>query len=208
MNCKTQVGLALAGGYLLGRTKRMKLALMIGGMAAGRKLSTNPGELLGKGADMLRSNEQVDALVEQARTGLLQAGKAAAIAAATGKMESMSNRLADRASALGPLDASADEEEEEEEPEEEPEGAQADSSEEADEEPEEEEEEEEEPEEVEEEKKDAPKKTAKKTAKPAQRRRRPAAKSQSSSSSRSTSSASKSAPQRRRKPARASSGSK
>lgn len=206
MNCKTQVGLALAGGYLLGRTKRMKLALMIGGMAAGRKLSTNPGELLGKGADMLRSNEQVDALVEQARTGLLQAGKAAAIAAATGKMESMSNRLADRASALGPLDASADEEEEEEEPEEEPEGAQADSSEEADEEPEEEEEEE--PEEVEEEKKEAPKKAAKKTAKPAQRRRRPAAKSQSSSSSRSTSSASKSAPQRRRKPARASSGSK
>jgi hypothetical protein len=102
MKCKVQVGLALAGGYLLGRTKRMKLALIVGGMAAGRKLSANPGELLGRSADMLRSNEQVEALVEQARTGLLDAGKAAAIAAATGKMEAVSDRLAERAASLGP----------------------------------------------------------------------------------------------------------
>ena len=37
MKCGLRVALGVAGGYFLGRTKKMKLALMLGGMAAGRQ---------------------------------------------------------------------------------------------------------------------------------------------------------------------------
>ena len=36
MKCGARVALGVAGGYFLGRTKKMKLALMLAGMAAGR----------------------------------------------------------------------------------------------------------------------------------------------------------------------------
>jgi hypothetical protein len=100
MKCKVQAGLALAGGYLLGRTKKLKFALMLGGLAAGRGLSTNPTALLKQGTDAVRSNAELTKLVEQARGGLMDAGKAAVIAAASNRMESMSERLSDRASSV------------------------------------------------------------------------------------------------------------
>ena len=37
MNCAARIALGVAGGYLLGRTKKAKLALTFAGMAAGRK---------------------------------------------------------------------------------------------------------------------------------------------------------------------------
>lgn len=101
MKCKAQAGLALVGGYLLGRTKKFKLALMVGGLAAGRGLSTNPSALLKQGGDVLRSNSELNKLVEQARGGLMDAGKAAMIAAASSRLDAVSGRLSDRASSLG-----------------------------------------------------------------------------------------------------------
>ncbi len=101
MKCKTQAGLALVGGYLLGRTKKLKLALMVGGLAAGRGLSANPSALLKQGTDAVRSNAELTKLVEQARGGLMDAGKAAMIAAASSRIDSVSERLSDRASSLG-----------------------------------------------------------------------------------------------------------
>ena len=35
VKCGVRVALGVAGGYFLGRTKKMKLARMLGGMAAG-----------------------------------------------------------------------------------------------------------------------------------------------------------------------------
>ena len=37
MKCGARVAIGVAGGYFLGRTKKMKLALMLAGMAAGRR---------------------------------------------------------------------------------------------------------------------------------------------------------------------------
>jgi hypothetical protein len=37
VKCGVRVALGVAGGYFLGRTKKMKLAMMLGGMAAGRQ---------------------------------------------------------------------------------------------------------------------------------------------------------------------------
>jgi len=101
MKCRAQVGLALAGGYLLGRTKKMKLALMVAGFTAGRGLPTRPSELLKHGSDAVRSSPELTKLVDFARGSLFDAGKAAAVAAASSRMESVSDRLSERATSLG-----------------------------------------------------------------------------------------------------------
>ena len=115
MKCRVQVGLALAGGYLLGRTKKMKLALILAGVTAGRGLPTRPAELLKQGSDAMRSSPELTKLVEQARGGLVDAGKSAAIAAASSRMESVSDRLSQRVSSLGPDGSEQDDEPEAEE---------------------------------------------------------------------------------------------
>ena len=44
MKCGARVALGVAGGYFLGRTKQMKLALALAGMAAGKRAG-GPGQL-------------------------------------------------------------------------------------------------------------------------------------------------------------------
>lgn len=117
MKCRIPVALALSGGYILGRTKKMKLALMVAGMAAGSRLPINPSELAKRGANALQSSEEVGKLVDLARTGLVDAGKAAAVSAASSRIEAISGRLADRAAKLdSPLGDDEPAEDEEEEP--------------------------------------------------------------------------------------------
>ena len=48
MKCGARVALGIAGGYLLGRTKKMKLALIVGGLAAGKRAG-GLGQLLAQG---------------------------------------------------------------------------------------------------------------------------------------------------------------
>ena len=48
MKCGARVALGVAGGYFLGRTNKMKLALMLSGMAAGRQAG-GPGQILAQG---------------------------------------------------------------------------------------------------------------------------------------------------------------
>ena len=48
MEYAARVALGVAGGYFLGRTKKMKLALMLASTAAGRKAG-GPAALLGQG---------------------------------------------------------------------------------------------------------------------------------------------------------------
>ena len=52
MKCGARIAMGVAGGYFLGRTKKMKLALMMGGWAAGRELG-GPGQILGQAGKML-----------------------------------------------------------------------------------------------------------------------------------------------------------
>jgi len=115
MKCRIPVALALAGGYVLGRTKKMKLALMVAGMAAGSRLPLSPGELARRGADVLQSSEEVGKLVDLARNELVDAGKAAITSAASNSIEGLSDRLAERTAKLG---SGADDEEDDEEDEE------------------------------------------------------------------------------------------
>jgi hypothetical protein len=108
------VALGVAGGYLLGRTKKMKLALMLGGMAAGRRAG-GPGELLSRGTKLLETSPELSRLVGDVRGRLLEAGKGAALAVATRQVEALTDRVGKRVESLGtPQRGRADDRAEEE----------------------------------------------------------------------------------------------
>ncbi len=94
------MALGVAGGYLLGRTKKMKLALMFAGMAAGRRAG-GPGELLKGGTKLLSSTPELARLTDQVRGRLLEAGKSAALAVAARQVESITDRVGRRVESLG-----------------------------------------------------------------------------------------------------------
>jgi hypothetical protein len=98
------VALGVAGGYFLGRTKKMKLALMLGGMAAGRQAG-GPGELLAQGSKLLSASPELSNLAEQVRGRLLEAGKGAALAVAARQVEGLTDRLGQRVESLGDIGA-------------------------------------------------------------------------------------------------------
>ncbi|PYC70603.1 histone protein, partial [Streptomyces tateyamensis] len=81
---------ALAGGYLLGRFHKARWALALAGLAAGKKLSSNPEVLLG---ELLDSSPQLRKLADTARGELKEAGKKAAVAVATNRVGALADRL-------------------------------------------------------------------------------------------------------------------
>ena len=103
MKCGARVALGVAGGYFLGRTKKMKLTLMLAGMAAGRQAG-GPGALLGQGKSLLDASPELLRLTDEVKGRLLDAGKGAALAVATRQVEALTDRVAGRVeSSLGNL---------------------------------------------------------------------------------------------------------
>ena len=95
MKCGARIAMGVAGGYFLGRTKKMKLALMMGGWAAGRQMG-GPGQILGQASKLLGQSPELTALTDQVRGRLLEAGKEAAMAVATRRMEALTDRVGRR----------------------------------------------------------------------------------------------------------------
>jgi hypothetical protein len=60
----------------------MKFAMMLGGMAAGRRAG-GPGQLLAQGTKLLGQSPELARLTDEIRGRLLEAGKGAAVAVAT-----------------------------------------------------------------------------------------------------------------------------
>ncbi|MFF5088942.1 hypothetical protein [Streptomyces niveus] len=118
---KVCVAAAMAAGYVLGRTKKGKLALGLAALVAGQQFPMNPKELVIMTARKLADNPTVAPLVEQARGDVLTAGRSALSATANRRLEAVADALQKRTEALleAPLEADEDEEEAEEEEEEE-----------------------------------------------------------------------------------------
>src|ERR1700750_704886 len=95
MKCAARVALGVAGGYFLGRTKKMKLALMLAGTAAGREAGGSAA-LLGQGKKIVDASPELSRLVDEVRGRLLNAGKGAALAVAARQVESLTDRVAGR----------------------------------------------------------------------------------------------------------------
>lgn len=88
-----KVALAVGAGYMLGRTKKMRLALMLAAAGITGKFPTSPTALVGQGLKSLGANADITQLTEQLRGELLNAGRAAALSAATSQIESLNDRL-------------------------------------------------------------------------------------------------------------------
>jgi hypothetical protein len=116
VKCGVRVALGVAGGYFLGRTKKMKLALMLGGMAAGRQAG-GPGELLKTGTKLLSSSPELSRLTDEIRGRLLEAGKGAALAVAARQVESLTDRVGKRMESFGDVGVPRRGKKSEEEPE-------------------------------------------------------------------------------------------
>ncbi|MGW7339482.1 hypothetical protein [Streptomyces sp. NPDC054808] len=97
---RTAMAAAVAGGYLLGRTKKAKLAFAVGSYLVGRRAGLSPGRILGQGLGGLQRTPQVPELTDQVRGDLLTAGRAAVTAAANRRLTGFADTLRDRTDAL------------------------------------------------------------------------------------------------------------
>ncbi|MEU1663827.1 hypothetical protein ABZ547_09435 [Streptomyces sparsogenes] len=91
-----QVALAFTSGYLFGRGHRMRSALALAGLTAGKRLVTGRGAV---GPEGLMSSE-LGKLSHEVRGQLMAAGRSAAMSAASHRIDALSDRLEQRATAL------------------------------------------------------------------------------------------------------------
>ncbi len=96
-----RIAAAVIGGYLLGRTKKMKLAIMVGGALMGKKIPTDPTQLLKLAGTMVEKSPELQRLDTAVRGRLMEAGKDAALAVASSRMEALTDNLVNRVETLG-----------------------------------------------------------------------------------------------------------
>jgi outer membrane biosynthesis protein TonB len=130
MDDKLKFGALVMGGYLLGRTRSLKLALLIATAVAGNKLRDQSSRAalaggLGGVKDSVMSAPEVKRLTDEVTGKLMVAGRTAALAAAEKGISSINSVLesqTERLRSIQPLDALPTDEaeeppaEEEEEP--------------------------------------------------------------------------------------------
>ncbi|MGW3406944.1 hypothetical protein, partial [Streptomyces zhihengii] len=114
MTKNAKIAVALVGGYLLGRTKKAKMAIGLGMFLAGKKLDLDPRRI-GK---LIAETPALGGLSDQVRKELVEATKSAATQALTQRATGLADSLAQRTKALDAPDDRRDEAEEPEEPEE------------------------------------------------------------------------------------------
>ncbi|CAL9384478.1 DNA primase [Streptomyces sp. enrichment culture] len=90
---RTGLGLAIGAGYLLGRTKKLKAALAVGGLVAGKKLNLSPRMVADLVSQQLRDNPQFKELGDQLRGDLRGVGKAASGALVERQLDAFADRL-------------------------------------------------------------------------------------------------------------------
>ncbi|MFG2826788.1 hypothetical protein ACGFWI_04805 [Streptomyces sp. NPDC048434] len=96
MMCNAKIGVALVGGYLLGRTKKAKMAIGLGMFLAGKKLNLDPRQL----GTLVANSPVLGPLNDQVRNELVDATKSAAGAALTQRMSGLADSLHERTLAL------------------------------------------------------------------------------------------------------------
>ncbi|MCR0986630.1 hypothetical protein ACWGS5_30865 [Streptomyces albidoflavus] len=106
MTENVKIGAALVGGYLLGRTKKAKLAIGFGMFLAGKKLDLDPKKL----GSMLASSPVLGGLSDQVRKDLVGATRTAATNALTQRATSFADSLHQRTLRLDDPEAAREEE--------------------------------------------------------------------------------------------------
>ncbi|HZB31053.1 MAG TPA: hypothetical protein VE465_12890, partial [Streptosporangiaceae bacterium] len=91
-----RIGMAVGLGYLLGRTRKGRMALMLVGVGMTGRAAKNPAALVKQGIDVLGSSPEVKTLTETVRGRLVEAGKGAMLAVVARQVESLADRLSQR----------------------------------------------------------------------------------------------------------------
>ncbi|MCF3174162.1 hypothetical protein IPZ61_12655 [Streptomyces sioyaensis] len=92
MMSNAKIGVALVGGYVLGRTKKAKLAIGLGMYLAGKRLPLDPKQL-GK---LVANSPVLGPLNDQVRSELVDATKSAVSTALTQRMSALTDSLHER----------------------------------------------------------------------------------------------------------------
>ena len=100
MDGRAKLAAVLLGGYLLGRTKKMKLALTVAGAIGGKQLMNNRQDIVSRATKVLDSSPEAKRLVNEVTGTLVQAARGAALTAASKGVSSLSTNLQDRAEKL------------------------------------------------------------------------------------------------------------
>ncbi|MBD0841627.1 DNA primase [Streptomyces sp. TRM68416] len=87
------LGLAIGAGYVLGRTKKMKLAFAVGTLVAGKRMHLSPRALAELAQQQLRDNPQFKEIGDQLREDLRGVGKAASGAMVERQLDALADRL-------------------------------------------------------------------------------------------------------------------
>ena len=93
MSATAKIGLGVAAGYLLGRTKKFKLAITVGSMLAGQRIATDRQGLMRQGAQLIDGSPELSKLRDEITGKMLEAAKAAAITTATSRLEGVTKSL-------------------------------------------------------------------------------------------------------------------
>jgi hypothetical protein len=91
------LGVGVGIGYLLGRTKKMRLALMVAAAGATGVVGS-PRQLLQRGLTQLGTSADLGSLTKAARGQLVGAAKTAAITAASSRIDALNERLQNKGS--------------------------------------------------------------------------------------------------------------
>jgi hypothetical protein len=99
MKTTTRVGTAVAAGYLFGRFKKLRLAMMVGTALASDNVRKSAVGLVQNGVGGMTA-DGAGKLAGTAGSKMLDAGRGAVVSAAATRLERISDRLAERTEAL------------------------------------------------------------------------------------------------------------
>ncbi|WP_051300280.1 hypothetical protein [Actinomadura rifamycini] len=97
MQSNAKIAVALVGGYLLGRTKKAKMAIGLGMFLAGKKISLDPREL----SRLAAASPLVSGLSDQVRKDLVDGTRTALTSAVTQRANTLADTLHERTLDLG-----------------------------------------------------------------------------------------------------------
>ncbi|GAA3882028.1 hypothetical protein GCM10023084_38710 [Streptomyces lacrimifluminis] len=73
---RVEMGLAVGAGYVLGRTKKLKLVFAVGAVIAAKRMQLSPQAVADLLSGQLRDNPQFKEIVDRLREDLRDLGKA------------------------------------------------------------------------------------------------------------------------------------
>jgi hypothetical protein len=100
MTTTSRVAGALVAGYVLGRFKKLRLALIVGSALANDDVRSKGLGMLAQGGKGLTATPEARKLTQQISTQLVEAGKTAAVSVAASRIDKFSDSLRQRTSNL------------------------------------------------------------------------------------------------------------